>query len=66
MEGHKRTLAKSVTWRVFAIIVAFVVAYAFTKKPVESGGIAIVVNLINIVAYYFHERIWNGVNFGRR
>ncbi len=66
MESHKRTIIKSITWRIIAIIVAFIVAYAFTRKPVESGGIAITANLINMIIYYIHERIWNKINFGRR
>jgi uncharacterized membrane protein len=66
MESHTRTLIKSITWRIIAVIVAFVVAYAFTHKPVESGGIAITANIINMIAYYIHERVWNKINFGRK
>lgn len=66
IESHKRTLVKSITWRFIAVIVAFIVAYFFTKKPVESSIMAIVINLINMVAYYIHERIWNKINFGRK
>jgi uncharacterized membrane protein len=66
MESHIRTIVKSITWRAIAIIVAFFVAYSFTKKPIESGGIAIVVNLINMIGYYIHERVWNRINFGRK
>ena len=66
MESHARTIFKSVTWRIIAVIVAFIVAYAFTRNPLESGGIAITANLINMVAYYIHERLWNRVKFGRR
>lgn len=66
MESHSRTLMKSITWRIIAVIVAFIVAYAFTRKPLESGGIAIVANLINMIIYYIHERIWNKISFGRK
>ncbi|MFH0831523.1 MAG: DUF2061 domain-containing protein [archaeon] len=66
MDSHRRTLMKSITWRVIALFVAYFVAYAFTSKPLESGSIAITVNLINMVGYYFHERVWNKINYGRK
>lgn len=66
MESHKRSLLKSITWRIIAVIVTFIVIYAFTHKLLESGGIAITANVINMIAYYIHERMWNRINFGRK
>jgi len=66
MESHKRSLLKSITWRVIAFSVTFLIVYLFIKKPLEAGGIAVITNLINIIAYYIHERIWNKINFGRK
>ena len=66
MESHKRSLLKSITWRVIAFSVTFLIVYLFIKKPLEAGGIAVITNLINIIAYYIHERIWIKINFGRK
>lgn len=57
---------KSITWRIIAVIVTFIAAYAFTRKPLESGWIAITVNAINMIIYFIHERIWNKISFGRK
>lgn len=48
-ESHKRTIVKSITWR----IVATLVTAAYTGI---SG--AIIINLWMTLAYYIHERAW--------
>lgn len=66
MESHKRSLAKSITWRIIALTNSFFVAYIFTGNAVTSGGIALSANIIAIILYYSHERMWNKINFGRK
>lgn len=61
----KRSLAKSITWRLLAIIITFVVSYAMTQSFSLATSLAIVSNSINFVLYYFHERFWLKINWGR-
>jgi len=42
------------------------IVYAFTKKIELTFGIVIMSNLVSIFIYYFHERAWNKIHFGRK
>ena len=64
METHKRSIVKSITFRIIATIITFVVVYLFTKDPFISTGVTILENLIKMVFYYFHERVWNNICWG--
>ncbi len=64
MESHKRSIVKTMSWRIIATIVTFTVAYLFTKEVVLATGIGLADATIKIVAYYSHERMWNGIGFG--
>lgn len=55
-ETHKRTIIKSITWR----LVATAVTAVFTGI---SG--AIIINIWMTVAYYIHERAWIKINWGK-
>ncbi len=65
MESHKRSIAKAITWRVIATLVTFIVAYWFTREVVLSMGIGFGDAIIKAFTYYFHERLWNRIGFGR-
>lgn len=66
MESHKRSIAKAVTWRIFATFVTIIVVYMFTRELALSAGIGIVDTTIKIFGYYSHERLWDRANFGRK
>lgn len=61
----QRSLAKSMTWRLIAIISTFVIVYVMTKDFTFATSITIISNVINFVLYYIHERIWLQVRWGR-
>jgi uncharacterized membrane protein len=60
-----RSLAKSLTWRVVAIITTFVTLYSMSKDINMATVATIITNAVNFVAYYYHERIWNAVKWGK-
>ncbi len=64
-ESHKRSLVKAVTWRVIATLVTFLVAYLLTGEIAIAAGIGLVDSAIKFFAYYFHERTWEKIQFGR-
>ena len=66
MESQTRTLAKTVSWRIFASLITSVVVWQVTGKPELGISIAALDCLIKLVTYYIHERIWNAVGFGYR
>jgi len=66
MESHKRSIAKTITWRIIAAFVTALVAFLFTKSVVLSVGVGLSDTTIKLFIYYLHERAWNRVDFGRR
>lgn len=57
METHKRSIIKSITWRVIATLIA---AYWVGFE------VAILMNIVQTIAYYIHERIWVNINWGKK
>jgi uncharacterized membrane protein len=64
--SKKRSLAKSITWRLIAVISTFVIGYAMTDSLGFAASLTIVSNIINFILYYVHERVWLKVNWGVR
>jgi len=65
-EHWTRSLTKAVTYRIVIIALDFTAVYLFTGKVEIALGFMIVSNLYTSIAYYFHERIWNAINWGKR
>lgn len=65
MVSKKRSLAKSLTWRVIAVISTFAIGYALTGSWSFAASLTVVSNLINFVLYYLHERVWLQVGWGK-
>ena len=65
MISKKRSLAKSLTWRVIAVITTLLVGYVMTGSWSFALSLALVSNGINFVLYYLHERVWLQVNWGK-
>jgi adenylylsulfate kinase len=60
-----RSLVKSITWRVVAVITTFVSLYVITGELKIAGAGTVLTNSVNFVCYYWHERIWDKINWGR-
>ena len=65
MEHPKRSIVKALTWRIIAFSVTIIAIYIYTKDVKESLIVGIGANTVKIFLYYYHERIWNRVKFGR-
>jgi len=63
---QKRSIVKAITYRVVIIILDFTTIYLFTGKVNIALGFMLISNLYTTVAYYFHERIWSGIEWGRK
>lgn len=64
-EAHKRSFIKAVSWRITGSIDTFVVSLLITGKVGVAGSIASVEVITKILLYYFHERVWAIVPWGR-
>jgi uncharacterized membrane protein len=62
---RSRSLAKALTWRTTGTIDTFLISWLVTGKPSTAGLIAGVEVMTKIALYYFHERAWNKIKWGR-
>lgn len=65
IETSTRTLAKTVTWRITGSASTFLISYLISGDFTVAGSIALVQVTANTVLYFFHERAWNVVKWGR-
>jgi uncharacterized membrane protein len=65
-DWHGRSLAKAVSWRAVGTVDTFIVSFFVTGKVSIAGSIAAVEIATKIMIYYFHERLWTTISWGRR
>jgi len=61
-----RSFVKSLSYRIFGTLSSFVVVYAITGKAKLSALIAFWETVLKVGIYYWHERIWDKVKWGRK
>jgi hypothetical protein len=61
-----RSFTKSLSYRIFGTLSSFLVAYAITGKGSLSALIAMWETIVKVGIYYWHERIWNKISWGRK
>lgn len=66
MESRRRSLAKTLSWRVLAVMITACVAYLFTDDGAFAVKIGVADSMLKLLIYYLHERAWTRVSFGRR
>lgn len=64
-EAHTRSLMKAISWRGTASVDTFVISFIITGKLSLAGAIAFVEIVTKITLYYFHERVWSFIEWGR-
>ena len=58
-DTQKRTMAKTMTWRITASLTTFLIAWTLTGDLLIGVSIGSIEAITKIFLYYFHERIWN-------
>lgn len=64
-EKSYRSIIKSISWRTIGTIDTILISFLITGKvtlALSIGGIEV---FTKMTLYYFHERAWNRVKFGR-
>ncbi len=64
VENHKRSITKSVTFRIVVIISDLLIATAVTHRYDLAIGVVIATNLGSTILYYLHERVWAKIKWG--
>ncbi len=65
IDSHKRSLLKALIYKVGSVVVLAGVSWLFTGDLMKMSGITLSYELIAIVGYYAHERLWARVNWGK-
>ena len=65
VELKKRTIVKTMTWRVTASLTTFLIAWMLTGDILIGASIGSIEAIAKIFLYYFHERIWNNVRWAK-
>lgn len=64
-ETFKRSIVKTVSYRVAILILDFVSIYLFTGQVKVALGFMLVSNIYTTIGYFFHERIWDKIKWGK-
>ena len=64
-ESPVRSIAKAISWRVIGTLDTLIVSYILTGELVLATSIASVDFVTKMILYFFHERIWNKIKWGR-
>ena len=65
-ESAMRSVVKAVSWRVLATLTTALLVYVITGSTEFAVTIGLLEGVAKIGLYYFHERLWNQLNVGRR
>ncbi|TWO33407.1 DUF2061 domain-containing protein [Seonamhaeicola sediminis] len=60
-----RSVAKALSWRVVGTLDTLVVSYILTGRISLAASIASVDFVTKLILYFFHERVWNVIKWGK-
>ena len=61
----RRSLAKTLTWRVLATTDTFIISWFVTGTWTLAGAIAGIEVVTKMFLYYGHERLWNRIKWAK-
>lgn len=60
-----RSFTKALSYRIFGTVASFIIIYIVTGKGTLATIVAFWETIVKVVLYYFHERVWNWLPWGR-
>jgi len=64
-ETLRRSIVKTVGYRLVILTLDFLFIYLFTGQLKVAVGFMIVSNVYTTVGYFFYERIWDKIKWGK-
>lgn len=64
-ERSFRSIAKAISWRTVGTLDTIVISLILTGELVLACTIGSVEILTKMILYFFHERIWNSIKWGK-
>lgn len=60
-----RSIAKAISWRLVGTIDTLMISFFITQKITLAASIASLEIMTKMLLYFFHERVWNAVKWGK-
>ena len=64
-ESPIRSLIKTLSWRIVGTIDTILISWAITGQIALALSIGSIELVTKMVLYFFHERIWNTIKWGK-
>ncbi|AXX96410.1 MULTISPECIES: DUF2061 domain-containing protein [Arcobacter] len=64
-EKPYRSVVKTISWRTVGTLDTMIVSYFVTGSLVMAASIGSIEVITKMILYYFHERAWNKLSFGK-
>lgn len=65
METHRRSIVKALSWRLIATSITAWIAYVIWGSGKGALQIGAADLILKLITYYFHERIWLIIPYGK-
>jgi len=60
-DSHRKSILKSISWRIIASLITLVLVFIYTKDFTMSLEIGFLEFFLKMLVYYIHERFWLGI-----
>lgn len=60
-----RSIVKTVSWRAVGTLDTVIISYLITGSLKMAASIGTIELVTKMILYYFHERAWNKISFGK-
>ena len=64
-EKPYRSVVKTISWRTLGTLDTIIISYFITGNLVMAASIGSIEVVTKMILYYYHERVWNKLSFGR-
>ncbi len=64
-EKVKRSLIKTISWRIIGTLDTILISWLITGTLTIAFSIGAIELVTKMVLYFFHERIWNTIKWGK-
>ena len=64
-ESVKRSLAKTISWRAVGTLDTILISWLITGALTFALSIGAIELFTKMILYFFHERIWSSLSYGK-
>jgi len=65
-EKAMRSIVKAISWRIVGTIDTILISWIITGKIALALSIGLVEVVTKMLLYFFHERVWNLIKWGKQ